>query len=248
MTPAPHNPPDAPRPVALVTGAGSGIGLAASLALARAGFDVALVGRRRDPLATAADAIARETPSASTFIRPADVSDPDAAAPIVRDVVDRFGRLDVLVNNAGLAPALAIDATTPAVLREVFNVNAVGPGALIAAAWPVFQRQHAGRVVNISTMGTADPFPGFFAYAAAKCAANSYARSIAREGAAHSIKGFAIAPGAVETAMFRALYDEAAVPRDRTLTPDAVARVIVECALGARDAQNGETIFLPSPA
>ena len=240
-------PPSIHRPVALVTGAGSGIGLASARLLAKAGFDLALVGRRREPLDAAASTIRAETPNAAVFVHPADVADPDAASAIIVAVLDRFGRLDALVNNAGLAPLLPIDRTTPAILRDAFNVNAIGPGALIAAAWPAFLAQRSGRVINISTMGTSDPFPGFFAYAAAKSAVNSFARSIAKEGADHNIKGFAIAPGAVETPMLRALFDESMLPRDKTLTPDDIARIVVDCATGKRDTDNGSTIFVPNP-
>jgi NAD(P)-dependent dehydrogenase (short-subunit alcohol dehydrogenase family) len=211
------------------------------------GFDLVIVGRRLQPLQDAAAIIRRETPDAETHAIAADIGDPDAAAGIIRAAIDRFGRLNALINNAGHAPLLPIHETTPAVLRSAFAVNAIGPGALIAAAWPVFVAQSKGVVVNISTMGTADPFPGFFAYAAAKAAVNSFARSIANEGAAHNIKGFAVAPGAVETPMLRSLFDEKALPTERTLSPDDIARIVAECAIGSRDSQNGTTIFVPSP-
>lgn len=235
------------RPVALVTGAGSGIGLASARLLAKTGFDLVLVGRRRDPLDAAASVILADAPLASILVHPADVGDPDAASSIIRAPIDRFRRLDALVNNAGLAPLLPIEQTTPETLRNVFFVNAIGPGALIAAAWPTFVAQRSGRVINISTLGTSDPFPGFFAYAAAKRAVNSFALSVAREGAEHNIRGFAIAPGAVETPMLRALFDESAIPRDKTLTPDDIARIVVDCAHGKRDSENGTTIFVPNP-
>jgi NAD(P)-dependent dehydrogenase (short-subunit alcohol dehydrogenase family) len=235
------------RPVALVTGAGSGIGLSTARKLAGEGFNLVIVGRRLQPLQDAGAVIRRETPDAETHAVVADIGDPDAAAGIIREVIDRFGRLDALVNNAGHAPLLPIDQTTPAALREVFAVNAVGPGSLIAAAWPALVSRGGGVVVNISTMGTADPFPGFFAYAAAKAAVNSFARSIANEGAEHNIKGFAIAPGAVETPMLRSLFDEKALPPERTLHPDDIAKIVAECVAGKRDSQNGTTIFVPSP-
>ncbi|MGP1309461.1 MAG: SDR family NAD(P)-dependent oxidoreductase [Phycisphaerales bacterium] len=240
--------PKHPRPVAIVTGAGSGIGLASARGLAGAGFDLLLVGRREGPLRAAIEGIRAETAACAALAFPADVAETANARRIVDACLDRFGRIDCLVNNAGLAPLLPIDRTTPEVLHEVFAVNAVGPGALIAACWPTFLAQRSGRVVNISTMGTADPFPGFFAYAAAKAAVNSFARSIAKEGAEHGVRGFAIAPGAVETPMLRALFDEQAIPREATLTPETIAAIVVECATGARDAESGATIFAPNSA
>ena len=97
-------------------------------------------------------------------------------------------------------------------------------------------------MVNVSSMATQDPFPGFFAYAASKAALNLMARSCATEGREHGIRAFAVAPGAVETDMLRAAFGEDVIPREQTLDPDTVARVIVECVTGERDAQNGDTI------
>ncbi|MBX3353677.1 MAG: SDR family oxidoreductase [Phycisphaeraceae bacterium] len=235
------------RPVAVVTGAGSGIGLATALGLASEGFDLALVGRRIGPLQECAATIASAFPDAAAVVRASDVGDPDAAAPLIGEVSARFGRLDALINNAGHAPLLPIADTTPGVLRDAFAINAIGPGALIAAAWPRFVENGRGVIVNVSTMGTLDPFPGFFAYAAAKASVNLFARSIAKEGAAHNIRGFAVAPGAVETPMLRGLFGTDILPIEKCLRAEDVARVIVECVLGKRDAENGATIFLPSP-
>ena len=152
-----------------------------------------------------------------------------------------------MINNAGFAPAEPHRRTTLDTLAQAFAVNAIGPGALILASWPHFVRAGAGVVVNVSTMGTIDPFPGFFAYAGAKASVNLFARSIAKEGAAHNIRAFAVAPGAVETPMLRGLFGADALPPERCLLPDDVARVVVDCVLGRRDAENGATIVLPSP-
>jgi NAD(P)-dependent dehydrogenase (short-subunit alcohol dehydrogenase family) len=96
-------------------------------------------------------------------------------------------------------------------------------------------------------MSTVDPFPGLAIYAASKAALESLARSIKNEGHAYNIKAFNIAPGAVETLMLRSFIDESALPRDKTLSPEAVATVIADCVTGQRDAENGTTIILPSP-
>jgi NAD(P)-dependent dehydrogenase (short-subunit alcohol dehydrogenase family) len=223
--------------VALVTGAGSGIGRATAVLLARHGWNVALCGRRRAPLAETAALLG----SASEVIT-ADVGNAADAARMVESAVSRFGRLDALVNNAGYAPLLPIDRTTPEVIDEVYRVNALGPAYAIARAWPVFVRQRGGCIVNVSTLGTFDPFPGFFAYAAAKSAVNSMARSCAKEGVAHDIRAFAVAPGAVETAMLRAIIPESSLPRSATLAPEGVARVIVDAVTGRYDDRNGDTI------
>lgn len=231
-------------PVALITGAGSGIGRATAILLASHGYALVLVGRREAPL--------RETASLagaadSALILPADVGDAAQISAAVDAAAERFGRLDALVNNAGYAPLLPIDRTTPDIIERTYRVNAIGPACAIARAWPIFVRQRSGVIVNLSTMGTDDPFAGFFAYAASKAAVNLMARSCAKEGAAHNIRAFAVAPGAVETPMLRALFSEATIPPSACLAPEEVAAVIADCILGRRDADNGRTIFLPSP-
>jgi NAD(P)-dependent dehydrogenase (short-subunit alcohol dehydrogenase family) len=234
-------------PVCLITGASSGIGRAIALLLAGRGWRLALVARRREAL----DAVAQEAAGAGAptpLVLSADIGDTAQARALVGATLEAFGRLDAVVNNAGCGELADIDATTDDILLRDFEVNAMGPGALISAAWPVFERQGAGRIVNVSTMATADPFPGFFSYAASKAALNLYAKSCAIEGAAIGVKAFAVAPGAVETPMLRGIFDETTLPTEATLDPDAVARVVVACILGERDEDNGSTIFLPSPA
>src|SRR5437867_2200486 len=207
-----------PSATALITGGGSGIGRAAAIALARAGYRVALVGRREEPLRQTAAVLPN---AAEALVLPADLADAGAARSIVERTAAHFGRLDALVNNAGEAPSLPIAAHTPAILDRIYRINAIAPADSIAAAWPIFTRQNSGCIVNISTLGTLDPFPGFFGYAAAKAALNTMTISCAREGAAIGVRAFCIAPGAVETEMFRALVPESAFPRSRTLAPEA---------------------------
>ncbi len=228
--------------VALVTGASSGIGEAAARRLASAGWNLALAARRPGPLEAVADQL-RAT-GVEVLTVPTDVADPAALDALLDTALSRFGRLDVVVNNAGLAPLEPIDALTGSALERVFQVNAVGPAHLIARAWPHLIASGNGCIVNISTLGTQDPFPGFFAYASSKAAVNLMARSCANEGRKHGIRAFAIAPGAVETPMLRSLFDEASIPTDACLSPDDVAAVIMECISGERNEQNGETIFL----
>jgi len=229
---------------AIITGAGSGIGRAAAVLFAQAGFSVALVGRRGTALQETAAMLPAGSRSAQL---PADISDPAQARSIVDRAVAALGPLGVLVNNAGLAPNLPIDKHTPELLDEIYRINALGPANTIARAWPLFVAQRSGRIINISTIGTTDPFKGFFGYAAAKAAVNVMAKSCATEGAKHNIRAFAIAPGAVETQMLRAFAPESVLPRSRTLSPESVARVILDCAQGKRDQESGNTILLPNP-
>jgi NAD(P)-dependent dehydrogenase (short-subunit alcohol dehydrogenase family) len=228
--------------VAIITGAGSGIGRATAISLAKRGYSVVLAGRREGQL--------RETEAAlagSSLVIAADISGSAACRSIISETENAFGRIDVLINNAGLAPMIPIEETGPSVIDEVFGVNALGPAYLIHAAWPAFVRQRRGCIVNVSTMATTDPFPGFFAYAAAKASVNLMAVSCAKEGKEHGIRAFAVAPGAVETGMLRRIVSESSLPRSKTLSPEAIAQVIVECVEGARDSEIGKTIPVEPP-
>ncbi len=98
-------------------------------------------------------------------------------------------------------------------------------------------------MVNVSSMASIDPFPGFSIYAASKLAVNMFTRCIAQEG----LRAVAIAPGAVETPMLRGLFDESVIPRDKALDPAEVAKVIVDCITGNRAFESGEVITVPSP-
>lgn len=239
--------PSNPR-VAIITGAGSGIGRATALELAGRGWSVTLAGRQADSLNETAGLVAGAHPDAATLVVATDVADATQAERLVNETMRRFARIDALVNNAGLAPVLPIEKTDPGALRRVFDVNALGPGYLIHYAWPIMLRQRSGRIVNVSTLGTADPFPGFFAYAAAKSALNAFAMSCAKEGKRHNIRAFSVAPGAVETAMLRANFSESVLPREACASPEDVAQVLADCATGRRDADNGRTIYLTPDA
>ncbi|MCC6580351.1 MAG: SDR family oxidoreductase [Phycisphaeraceae bacterium] len=231
-----------PDKTVLVTGAGSGIGLATAKLLAQSGYAVALVGRTVSKLETVAATI-----TSPTLVLPADVTDPADCHHVVDQVMRRWGRLDALANVAGDAPNLPLDKVTPDVWRRCIETNLGAVVHLTAAAWPCFRQRKAGVVVNVSSMASISPFPGFAIYAAAKAGLNMYTRCAATEGMAFGVKTVAIAPGAVETPMLRGIFSETAVPKDRALSPYAVAQVIVDCITGDRDFASGETITVPSP-
>jgi len=234
-------------PVAVITGGGSGIGLAVADLLCRRGWSLLLAGRDEKRLAGAARSLPLGRASRA-LLHAADVGDPAQAAGMIERAVREFARLDALVNNAGCAELVPLERTTRGLIERSFAVNAIGPACAVAAAWPVFMRQKEwggrGCVVNVSSIATDDPFPGFFAYASAKGAMNAMARSIAKEGATVGVRGFCVAPGAVETAMLRSAFDASVIPPSACLAPADVARVIVDCIEGRRDADNGATIFL----
>jgi len=230
------------RPVAIVTGGSSGIGLAASRMLIEHGYTVVIAARNPERLNNAKEELGEHCQAEIL-----DAADPDSVTKLILTVDKRFGRLDVLINNAGLAPLLPIPKTDPDLIGEVYAVNAIAPAIAIHHAWPIFERQRSGCVINISTIGTQDPFPGFFAYASAKAATNLQIKSVASEGAAIGVRGFAIAPGAVETPMLRSIISEKQVPPEKCLSPDDIAAIILACVQGERDEDNGKVIWAPNP-
>ncbi|GAB5495237.1 MAG: SDR family oxidoreductase [Phycisphaerales bacterium] len=227
------------QPIALVTGASSGIGLATAKLLSEQGYHVVLAARQEGPLNDAAASI-----EGTTTVARIDVADQIQCRALIDRINDEFGRLDVLVNNAGYAPLLPIDQTDDRTIEQAYRVNAMGPASLIAHAWPIFRSQQASCIVNVSTMGTDNPFPGFFAYASSKAAVNLMTRSCAKEGAEFNIRAFAVAPGAVETPMLRGLFDTETLPESDCLSPEDVAEVIVSCIAGEMDDKNGEVLWV----
>ncbi len=210
------------------------------MALARAGYSVLLVGRTSKKLRDVKDGIAYKVgfgPELETAV--ADLADPEACASVVGKARSTFGRLDVLVHCAGHAELAPLTQTDPAMWQRAFAINVFAAAELIRAAWPHLV-QHDGMVVNVSSMASIDPFEGLGAYAAAKAALNMLTRVTASEG----LRSVAIAPGAVETPMLRSLFDEQAIPRASTLTPEAVADLIRDCVTGERAFESGEVILV----
>jgi NAD(P)-dependent dehydrogenase (short-subunit alcohol dehydrogenase family) len=224
-------------PISLITGAGSGIGRASATLLSSRGHCLILVGRRADALHETATLL--PTPALEL---PADIADPAQPGAIIRAALAKFGRLDNLINNAGHAPLVPLERHTPDLIQSTFAVNAIAPANLIAAAWPTFLAQRSGCIVNLSSIGIDDPFPGLFAYAAAKGAVSVMARSCHAEGAERGIRAFAIAPECVETPMLRSIVPESVRPRSTTIAPERIAQLILDCIEGRNDYRAGDTI------
>lgn len=227
-------------PVAIVTGAGQGIGRATAIELARLGYRVALAGRTRETL----EETSREIGGGRGLVVVADVGKAEEAQPLARWAIDEFGRVDVLVNNAGYARLAGIEELTNDLWRQIIDTNLSAAFYLSRALWPTFRKQQAGVIVNISSLSSRDPFPGLAAYGAAKAGLNLLGLGLAREGAAIGVRVHTLALGAVETAMFRSIRTEEQFPRSRTLSPAEVATVIGKCATGELRYTSGEVIYL----
>ncbi|HRK30478.1 MAG TPA: SDR family oxidoreductase [Tepidisphaeraceae bacterium] len=226
------------QPVAIITGAGRGIGRATAVELSGRGYAVVLVSRNETELADAA------TRCGKSLIVPADVTSDSDVERIVAESIKRFGRIDAVVNNAGYAPMLSIEQTSIEEFRKVLDANLTSAFAMSRACWPTFVKQGGGVIVNVSSMAAKDPRPGFVAYGPAKAGVNILGLTLAREGAPHGIRVHTIAPGSTETKMFRALLDETAWPKSKTMPPEDVAGVIAACVVGDLKHTSGETIYL----
>jgi NAD(P)-dependent dehydrogenase (short-subunit alcohol dehydrogenase family) len=191
--------------IAIVTGAGSGIGRAVALALLGAGYSVALAGRRLEALqqtAAQADAGARAS------VIPADVTDEASVAALFAEVVKKFGRLDLLFNNAGKdAPGLPVDELSLAQWNEVVAVNLTGAFLCARAAFRQMKTQgpRGGRIINNGSIAAQVPRPLSAPYAASKHAITGLTKSLSLEGRAFDIACGQIDIGNAATAMTAAM-------------------------------------------
>ncbi len=227
------------KPVAIITGAGRGIGRAAAIELSERGYQLVLVSRNEAELGETAG-----LSDAGALIAVADVADARQLRGVVARALDAFGRVDAVVNNAGYAPVRSIESITDEEWQTTVDVNLTAAVWMCKAVWPIFRKQNRGVIVNISSKASADPFTGLGLYGAAKAALNVLGLSLAREGEAIGVRVHTIAPGAVETAMFRTILTHEQYPTENTLSPAEVAKVIADCVTGPPPRPSGDVIWL----
>ncbi len=186
--------------IAIVTGAGSGVGRAAALALAAEGWSVALAGRRRDQL----EETAGLAKGATTLVVPSDVTDPASVEALFAEVVRRFGRLDLLFNNAGVgAPAVPIEDLPLSEWRKVVATNLDGMFYCIQQAFKIMKDQdpRGGRIINNGSISAYAPRPNSIAYTATKHSVTGLTRTASLDGRRHDIAVGQIDIGNAETPM-----------------------------------------------
>ncbi len=191
-------------PVALVTGAGSGIGRAVALALAAEGWAVVLAGRRAMPL----DETASLAPGGVRMLPvPTDIADPAAVDALFERIGSAFGRLDLLFNNAGLAIGGAADALDPADWSLVVAVNLTGAFLCARAAFRLMklQRPRGGRIINNGSIAAHAPRPNSVAYTATKHAITGLTKSLSLDGRDFDIACGQIDIGNADTAITAAM-------------------------------------------
>jgi NAD(P)-dependent dehydrogenase (short-subunit alcohol dehydrogenase family) len=220
--------------VAIVTGAGSGIGRAVSLALLNCGWSVALAGRRAEAL----DATAAEAKGGEALAVPTDVADPAAVDALFEATKARFGRLDLVFNNAGTgAPPGPIEDHSVEHWRRVVDVNLTGAFLCTRAAFRLMKDQEprGGRIINNGSISAHAPRPGSIAYTATKHAITGLTRSTSLDGRAYDIACGQIDIGNAATDMTRAMargvpQPDGSIRPEPTMDVKAVADAVLYMA------------------
>jgi citronellol/citronellal dehydrogenase len=239
--------------VCVVSGAGSGLGRATALELAGLGATVVGVGRREEPLAETVQMIeaAAGGSGGKGEAVPLDIRDEEAVDKLFDGVMDRHGRVDLLVNNAGgqfLSPAEAI---TPKGFRTVIDLNVQGTWLMThAAATKAFIPQESGKVISV-TLSPHNGMPGMVHSGAARAAVENMMRTLSIEWSRFNIKLCAIAPGQFGTETFRTKYPEAvtqnierSIPAGRVGEPEEMAWLVAYLASPAGDFFSGTVLTI----
>ena len=188
--------------VALITGAGSGIGAATARALGRAGMRLALSGRRSEPLEELAGGLRSEGGEALAV--QADVRDEAQVQSMVERTLRSFGTVDLLINNAGIFYEVDMSEMTTELWDETLGTNLRGAFLCAKAVWPVFAAKRAGHIVNVSSVSGVQVYPKETAYSASKFGMNGLSAALALDGRRHGIRVHAVCPGATDTPIWNA--------------------------------------------
>jgi NAD(P)-dependent dehydrogenase (short-subunit alcohol dehydrogenase family) len=222
--------------VAMVTGAGTGIGKAAALALLRAGYAVVLAGRRAEPLAAA---VAEAGPLGSQALSvPTDIREPASVRALFARTQAQFGRLDLLFNNAGVgAPPAPLEELDLEQWRAVIETNLTGTFLCLREAFRLMKAQNppGGRIINNGSLSAYVPRPNFAAYTASKHAITGLTKAAALEGRRHNIACGQIDIGNAATALTATIADgtlqaDGTSAPEPTMDPEDVARAVVYMA------------------
>jgi NADP-dependent 3-hydroxy acid dehydrogenase YdfG len=228
--------------VALITGAGRGIGRATAVAFAAEGAAVALVARSRADLAGVAAEI-REL-GGRALAMPTDVTQDAAVESLIERVAGELGRLDLLVTSAGTAAFAPVADSKPADWDSMLTVNLRAVMVTCRASLPVMMRQRSGTILNVASIAAKRALPGSAVYTATKMGVIGFSRVLAEELRPHGVRVGVLVPGAVDTPLWDALG--ASPPREKMLRPQDVARAAVLMAALPPNASLEELTLLPA--
>jgi NADP-dependent 3-hydroxy acid dehydrogenase YdfG len=232
--------------IVLITGASSGIGEATARVLADAGMTVVLGARRTDRL----DRLAAEITAAGGTARVSklDVTDRADVAAFAKDAIDTFGRVDVLINNAGVMPLSPMASLKVDEWEQMVDVNIKGVLWGIAAVLPTMNEQGSGHIVNIASIGGLQVSPTAAVYCATKFAVRAISDGLRQEN--DRIRVTSVCPGVVESELANSISDEAARRemasfRAVALKPEAIGRAILHAITQPADVDTTEIVIRP---
>jgi len=236
--------------VAIVTGASRGLGRAMAVAFAAAGAHVALAARSKPDLEETAQQVERH--GVRALVVTTDVSRYGEVEALVARTVETLGRLDVLVNNSGIARTMPLAEATPDDWRAIVDVNLTGVFNGCRAAAPHLIARRRGKVINLASVLGAVGLPGYALYAATKGGVIALTRTLGVEWARHNVQVNAIAPGWFVTEMNETAFADPRInerltrdiPMRRTGRLEEIGPLAVFLASAASDFMTGQTIFL----
>jgi 2-deoxy-D-gluconate 3-dehydrogenase len=236
--------------VAVITGGGRGLGQAIACALAEAGADIALLARSVEELTVTARDINQMGRRA--LILPTDVTEETAVEEAAEAVVEEFGRVDVLVNNAGVAHVTPLLELTLPDLRQILDVNVVGAILCARAFGAHMVAQQKGTVINIASIAGLGGEPDISAYCASKGALIAFTRALAVEWARHGVTVNAVAPGYFRTDLNKQALDDVQIgpkivkhiPLRRVGQPEELGPLVVYLASDAAAFMTGSVVVL----
>lgn len=225
--------------VIVITGGSRGIGLATARAFAAQGDQVIISGRDAGRLKSAADQIRSDQIDAIVC----DVRDPASVEQTFQQIDSRYGTIDVLFNNAGVAHAIApVESLTPETWGEVIETNLTGTYLVTRAALPLMSGGTS--IVNNLSIAALQPFSGMSAYNAAKFGALGFTKALREELRQKGIRVIALIPGATDTEIWQQFWPEA--PREKMLKPETVAEAIVHAVSAPPEASVEELVIGPT--
>lgn len=214
---------------ALITGASSGIGKATALAFAKAGIDIALVGRSQNNLEFVSKAAHEFGVEAQAFC--VDLAEVAEVKAKIQAITQEFGNIDILINNAGIGYTGNLSDTPIEDWQQVINVNLTGVFQCMMGILPGMRQQGQGTIINIASIAAKQAFAGWGAYCVSKAGLLSLSQTLAQEERANGIRVMAICPGSVNTEIWDTPTVKANFDRSQMLTPEIVAETILHTVL-----------------
>lgn len=236
--------------VVVITGASSGLGEASAKLLSREGASVVLGARREDRIRSLADELTGSGGKALAVTT--DVTHRDQVKGLVAAAVNAYGRIDVMINNAGLMPQSPIERLKIDEWDRMIDVNIKGVLYGIAAALPYMKQQKAGHIINVSSVAGHKVGPGFAVYAATKHAVRALSEGLRQEVKPYNIRTTVISPGAVATELPDSVSDPDAAERLRkfyaemAIPADSFARAVAFAISQPEDVDVNEILFRPT--